>query len=503
VLELVSGGELFDYLVERGELPQIEALKYFRQIVSGIEYCHSHLICHRDLKPENLLLNHKKNIKLADFGMASLMKEGTLLETSCGSPHYASPEVVTGSQYDGLQADIWSCGVILFALLTGRLPFDDDNIRRLLGKVRSGKFVIPNSVPPLARDLISKMLVVDVEKRITLDKIRAHPWFSSKSLAMQTSVLPIDNGDSNAHIEKIPRQEIDMEILVSVVKLGWGNEEDIIKMLIVEGKSLEKVFYNLFCRRKRKTIQDLKHLGVPTTDEEEAQELMKYEGEGEQARRFSFTVDKDARSKILQDINRRRANTITAAVPTSEEGKVVSRYARSTSVVERSINNNNNSHKEIIGKYNNSISSIPNAFSSPKFNRKRLLRRSLGKLTNTSSGNNRSWFSNVFGKEKPFRLRPDKLGAFGMHSSFSLGSIVVELKRCVLLANVSIRSEEDDFSFYCSTKNLNRMDPVVFRIDIIDSPMENLSLVNFMHLEGDPIACKICWDRIRMELKLE
>nr|XP_019810029.1 PREDICTED: serine/threonine-protein kinase BRSK2 [Bos indicus] len=122
VLEHVSGGELFDYLVKKGRLTPKEARKFFRQIISALDFCHSHSICHRDLKPENLLLDEKNNIRIADFGMASLQVGDSLLETSCGSPHYACPEVIRGEKYDGRKADVWSCGVILFALLVVRLP---------------------------------------------------------------------------------------------------------------------------------------------------------------------------------------------------------------------------------------------------------------------------------------------------------------------------------------------------------------------------------------------
>jgi serine/threonine protein kinase len=135
VMEHVEGGELFDYLVKKGRLTESEAVGFFQQIIMGVDYCHHHLICHRDLKPENLLLDKHRNVKIADFGMASLQVPATMLETSCGSPHYASPEIIKGIKYDGPSADVWSCGVILFALVTGNLPFDDENIRRLLNKV--------------------------------------------------------------------------------------------------------------------------------------------------------------------------------------------------------------------------------------------------------------------------------------------------------------------------------------------------------------------------------
>lgn len=125
VLEFVSGGELFDYLVKKGKLNESEARKFFRQIISAMDFCHAHSVCHRDLKPENLLLDDKQDIKIADFGMASLQVEN-FLETSCGSPHYACPEVIRGEKYDGRKADVWSCGVILYALLVVSLQIYPD-----------------------------------------------------------------------------------------------------------------------------------------------------------------------------------------------------------------------------------------------------------------------------------------------------------------------------------------------------------------------------------------
>ncbi|KAK2144398.1 hypothetical protein LSH36_761g01013 [Paralvinella palmiformis] len=176
VLEHVSGGELFDYLVKKGRLTPKEARRFFRQIISALDFCHSHSICHRDLKPENLLLDEKNNIRVADFGMASLQVDGSMLETSCGSPHYACPEVIRGEKYDGRKADVWSCGVILYALLVGALPFDDDNLRQLLEKVKRGVFHIPHFVPPDCQNLLRGMIETDPNKRLTLEQIHRHPW---------------------------------------------------------------------------------------------------------------------------------------------------------------------------------------------------------------------------------------------------------------------------------------------------------------------------------------
>ena len=135
---------------------------------------------HRDLKPENLLLDSENNIKIADFGLSNVMRDGEFLRTSCGSPNYAAPEVISGSLYAGPEVDVWSCGVILYALLCGSLPFDDESIPNLFKKIKSGMYSLPSHLSQLARDLIPRMLVVDPMKRITIGEIRQHQWFLHK-----------------------------------------------------------------------------------------------------------------------------------------------------------------------------------------------------------------------------------------------------------------------------------------------------------------------------------
>ena len=144
----------------------------FQQIISGVEYCHEYRVVHRDLKPENLLLDTGYNIKIADFGLSNMMVDGNFLETSCGSPNYAAPEVIAGCIYSGPEVDVWSCGVILYALLCGSLPFDDESIPNLFKKIKSGRFKMPMLLSEDSRDLIRRMIVVDPMKRITIPQIR-------------------------------------------------------------------------------------------------------------------------------------------------------------------------------------------------------------------------------------------------------------------------------------------------------------------------------------------
>ncbi|KAJ5572500.1 hypothetical protein N7450_009484 [Penicillium hetheringtonii] len=170
--------ELFDYLVRKGKCNDDEARKFFQQIICAVEYCHRHKIVHRDLKPENLLIDSQKNVKIADFGLSNIMTDGNFLKTSCGSPNYAAPEVISGKLYAGPEVDVWSCGVILYVLLVGRLPFDDDYIPALFKKIAAGNFHVPSYISPGAARLIRSMLQVHPVHRITIEEIRRDSWFT-------------------------------------------------------------------------------------------------------------------------------------------------------------------------------------------------------------------------------------------------------------------------------------------------------------------------------------
>ncbi|CAF2592840.1 unnamed protein product [Rotaria sp. Silwood2] len=284
ILEHVAGGELFDYLVKKGRLTPKEARKFFRQIISALDFCHSHMICHRDLKPENLLLDDKMNIRVADFGMASLQVEGSFLETSCGSPHYACPE---GEKYDGRKADVWSCGVILYALLVGALPFDDDNLRQLLEKVKKGVFHIPHFVPVDCQQLLRGMIEVDPNKRLTLEDVSRHSWVTQYVNSEHTPIhrrnrVPISSNrcTSSSSIKRkthhptsigtkaelelelpmvqvvqttiIPNEEdIDADVFAAMTSLGcFKDRQRLIEALLNSKHNTEKVIYFLLLDRK-------------------------------------------------------------------------------------------------------------------------------------------------------------------------------------------------------------------------------------------------------------
>ncbi|XP_037695739.1 serine/threonine-protein kinase BRSK2 isoform X4 [Choloepus didactylus] len=250
VLEHVSGGELFDYLVKKGRLTPKEARRFFRQIISALDFCHSHSICHRDLKPENLLLDEKNNIRIADFGMASLQVGDSLLETSCGSPHYACPEVIRGEKYDGRKADVWSCGVILFALLVGALPFDDDNLRQLLEKVKRGVFHMPHFIPPDCQSLLRGMIEVDAARRLTLEHIQKHTWY----IGGKNEPEPEQPAPRKVQIRSLPSlEDLDPDVLDSMHSLGcFRDRNKLLQDLLSEEENQEKMIYFLLLDRKER-----------------------------------------------------------------------------------------------------------------------------------------------------------------------------------------------------------------------------------------------------------
>lgn len=177
VLEYVGGGELFEYLARRGRLEEGHARRLFQQLVSGVAYCHRFNVAHRDLKPENIAFSEDhSSLKIGDFGLSGLMQDGAFFSTSCGTPNYAAPEVVSGRLYSGREADVWSCGVVLFTMLCGRLPFDEDYVQLLFKKIQRASYTVPAHVSPLARDLLQRMLVVNPLERATLQQVAQHPW---------------------------------------------------------------------------------------------------------------------------------------------------------------------------------------------------------------------------------------------------------------------------------------------------------------------------------------
>ncbi|KAF7146995.1 hypothetical protein RHSIM_Rhsim03G0262800 [Rhododendron simsii] len=179
VMEYVSGGQLSDRMSYVGRLDEKHARKHFQQLIDAVDYCHCRGVYHRDLKPQNLLLGSKDNLKVSDFGLSALRKPGDVLSTACGSPSYVAPELLANKGYEGAAADVWSCGVILFELLAGRLPFDDQSLMNLYRKILRAEYTFPEWFTENQKILISRILDPNPKTRITTAEIIEDQWFQT------------------------------------------------------------------------------------------------------------------------------------------------------------------------------------------------------------------------------------------------------------------------------------------------------------------------------------
>ncbi|EHB04946.1 Serine/threonine-protein kinase MARK2, partial [Heterocephalus glaber] len=214
VMEYASGGEVFDYLVAHGRMKEKEARAKFRQIVSAVQYCHQKFIVHRDLKAENLLLDADMNIKIADFGFSNEFTFGNKLDTFCGSPPYAAPELFQGKKYDGPEVDVWSLGVILYTLVSGSLPFDGQNLKELRERVLRGKYRIPFYMSTDCENLLKKFLILNPSKRGTLEQIMKDRWMN----------VGHEDDELKPYVEPLPDYK-DPRRTELMVSMGYTREE--------------------------------------------------------------------------------------------------------------------------------------------------------------------------------------------------------------------------------------------------------------------------------------
>eukprot|EP01064_Diplonema_japonicum_P008624 TRINITY_DN16065_c0_g1_i1.p1 TRINITY_DN16065_c0_g1~~TRINITY_DN16065_c0_g1_i1.p1 ORF type:complete len:480 (+),score=42.16 TRINITY_DN16065_c0_g1_i1:70-1509(+) len=207
VMELVERGELFDLIQDNKKFTEPIARRYFTQIIEGIQYCHTQGVVHRDLKPQNILLSSTDQIKLADFGFSrfqNINEEGKVskslrLQTQCGTPNYAAPEIFLGQGYDGFKTDIWSCGVILYVMLSGTVPFKpqggNTGLQGVIMSIVQGQYTVPAHVTPSAADLLSIILTTDPEKRATLDDILAHRWLEREKVSFKIPKISVSDDE--------------------------------------------------------------------------------------------------------------------------------------------------------------------------------------------------------------------------------------------------------------------------------------------------------------------
>ena len=259
-MEYIKGNELFQYILVRKKLEEEEAFYFFIQIINCIDYLHKIRIAHRDLKTENVIIEQgTKEIKLIDFGLSNIYEDGQLLSTACGSPIYAAPEMLEGKPYKGSTVDIWSAGVILYYMLCGCFPFEDSSNEKLYKKICKGKFEIPKFLSKNAKDLISKILVVNIQRRINIKDIKKHPWVLKylekdksygnifKNIGLNTNkyIIPIDEDIVD---------EINAKYNIDKIQI----RENILFDIISDVSTLYKLMLNKKCKEKINSVADLK-----------------------------------------------------------------------------------------------------------------------------------------------------------------------------------------------------------------------------------------------------
>ena len=249
VMEYCKNGELFDYIVSKKRLKEQEACRFFQQIINGVEYLHNQGIIHRDLKPENLLLDDKFQIKISDFGLSTFFSKNNYLQTACGTPSYAPPEMLEGHEYNGEATDVWSCGIILYAMLCGTLPFSESQEEIIVKKIKSHDYVIPNYLSKDAKDLLNHILIINPKERYNIKQIQGHPWFNLIKPHMVPGI--------NLEEDIIP---VDDKILEMVKNYGFDPVE--CKELLLKNKfcSLTTIYYlclKKYINENGKSISDL------------------------------------------------------------------------------------------------------------------------------------------------------------------------------------------------------------------------------------------------------
>ena len=321
VQEYIKGKEFMEYLTKKGRLKEVEACKFYHQIISGLEYIHQCGIAHRDFKPENILLTNDNTIlKIIDFGLSNIYEGNQLLKTACGSPCYVCPEMVKEENYNGELSDIWSSGIILYLMLCGKLPFFHEQNEIMYQQILSGKFELPDYLSDNAKDLLSKLLEIDPNKRIRFAEIKKHPWFTliNKKYLIHKGI--------NINEDIIP---IDEEIIQKMEKLGFDKME--IRYNIIKNfHNKITAVYELFLKQKidsgKKSVADL---NSDLYDEyiNDAKNKIKFYGTLEEALKNRI-CDDNKKIDVLPNYNEEQYNKDNENLIVGDTGSVIERLIK-------------------------------------------------------------------------------------------------------------------------------------------------------------------------------
>ena len=263
IMEYAQCGELFTHIVNNKRLNETEAALFYTQLIQALAFIHKHRIVHRDIKPENLLLKENNILTIIDFGLSNMYNQNQLLITPCGSPCYAAPEMIQGKKYSGLMVDIWSSGIVLYAMVCGYLPFEDKNNDKLYKKILSGHFEIPDRLSANCKDLLKKILKVNPKKRIKLDEIMKHPFLRSGMEWYKDIFREV--------FSKNYRDEIEIELNNNIVnkmidEMGYSNENNNIINNIQANKHITTTYYLLLNKLNQTRINEEKKRSIIEND---------------------------------------------------------------------------------------------------------------------------------------------------------------------------------------------------------------------------------------------
>lgn len=329
VMEYAPGGELFDYIVAKDKLREDEARGFFRQIVSAVAYIHDRGYAHRDLKPENLLLDDDQNIKLIDFGLVAKPRGGMTdhLDTCCGSPAYAAPELISGFPYHGNEVDLWSMGVLLYALLCGFLPFDDDNTFKLYKLIQKGEYEVPEWLSPGSAKILSQLLQVNPKRRVTIKGLLNHEWMMKGYAApvRWTSRIKKDKPDPDVLLEMASYYDVSLESMNKRL-MDWKYDEvTAMYFLLCKKKSKGQPpellpRYSKSRTRKRLESKENEHPNVPNSENAEyilrPPKPLPYSEH--QSRKVMFNKQEES---MEPPARKARAGTLPASVPSTPTKK--------------------------------------------------------------------------------------------------------------------------------------------------------------------------------------